>query len=501
MARLPDVDRGQRLLTFGFIALIAAIFIAALFSCTSDGQLGHFSAKRTIRAELAGAPNIVVVILDDANEAQTLTRLSKTKQRLTALGVNILTFSNAYCSTPLCAASRATLLTGKYARETGVHFNDAINGGAPAFVAGGTDQDTIATRLSASGYDAALVGKYMNAYDSIVPPIGPPGFGYARAMYSPNDGYFGYSMATQSGSISSKGHAEADYSTDVWLSRSLTVVQQATAAPFLLWLALSTPHEPAIPAPRHATLYSSQAAPRTPAYANAADKIGKPDWFQGLDWTAAEEADDDAFYRNQLRTLASADEAIVAIVDAVVAAGKIDSTLFVVLSDNGYSHGEHFWAGKGYPYQPAVKTPFVFAAKAPLIPASGERVQLVGNVDIAPTLAEIGGVSPAGMSGVSFASLLAADGAWPREDLLLERRSQNPSGGGTPSNPIPAYLGLVARRSGKLWKYVEIPVGVVNRELYDLTTDPYELVNLAADPAQASLVADLAARLAELVAP
>jgi arylsulfatase A-like enzyme len=45
-------------------------------------------------------------------------------------------------------------------------------------------------------------------------------------------------------------------------------------------------------------------------------------------------------------------------------------------------------------------------------------------------------------------------------------------------------------------KYIEYPDGYV--QLFDLTTDQWELTNLASDPAQAPLVADLHARLARL---
>lgn len=449
---------------------------------------------------MSSQPNIVLVVLDDANAQQLLTRLPLARQALRAQGCNILCFQNAYATTPVCAASRASMLTGNFPRENGVEFNSSspktgVLGGAEAFLESGAYLDTIATRLSAMGYATALCGKYINDFDKDTSPQGPPGWDFFRAFKAPGDGYFKYALMHENGVIEPHGTEQADYSTDVLKLRCVQVVNNSSAAPFFLWFAPSAPHDPAIPATRHATLYSGQALPEPPSYDNPESQIGKPDWLQGLAWTDKQAADEAVCWRNQLRCMAALDEAIVTIINAVVAKGKIADTIFLFTMDNSFSHGEHCWRGKGFAYQPAVRCPIVVAGAPTLVGGEGDRLQLVGNLDLPVTIAALGGGSTEGVSGVSFAPLLMADGPDPRAELFLTRKSLNPSGGGTPANPMPTWRGFVARRAAKLWKFIETPIESFV-ELYDLDADPYELVNVASAPENAALVAELGAALA-----
>lgn len=467
----------------------------AAIACLASFCAAAFGARADER------PNFVLVVVDDASEGQIQKYLPLTKRRFGELGVNVLNLRSAYCTTPLCSPSRASLLTGQYAHTTGVHFNEGPAGGAGAFAASGADRDTIATRLRRAGYDTAMVGKYMNSYDELPGPYVPPGWDYWRVIHGlGSGGFFNYTIATELGALTRYGSSDADYSTDVFKQRAIRFLQSAGDRPFFLALSPTAPHEPAIPATRHRSMYPFLAgAPRPPNYANPADKIGKPDWVQGLSWTAQNAADDDAFFVNQARTLAAVDEMMVEIVNGLEARGELGNTIFFFATDNGYSHGEHFWRGKATAYEPSVKTSLVIASRS-RVPAGGaERPQLAGLIDVAATVYDLAGETGGPpIAGVSLAPVLDSDDVWPREDLLVERRSKNPSGDGTPANPVPSWNGLVARRDGRMWKYLELAAGVVNRELYDLTGDPYELVNVASDPERAGLVAELSLRIREL---
>ena len=113
----------------------------------------------------------------------------------------------------------------------------------------------------------------------------------------------------------------------------------------------------------------------------------------------------------------------------------------------------------------------------------------VSDVDLAPTFAEIAGVTPATpVDGRSILPLLQGQtGGWPT-DLLIRGFNETNDRGYPPS-----YWGLRTDR----FKYIEtVLTGEV--ELYDLASDPYELTNVAEQPEYADTRAQLAQRLAEL---
>lgn len=445
-------------------------------------------------------PNFVIVLLDDATDFQMRRYLPQVRRKLLDAGLRIVDFKNAFDTTPLCCPSRTSLLTGRYAHTTGIKFNEEPEGGAVTFTEEGLDADTIATRLGAQGYATALVGKYLNGYDKIPGPHVPPGWDFWRAIYTPGTGgYRNYALATEAKNLIAYGAADADYSTDVFRQWAVRFLRKTGGRPFLLYLAPSAPHEPAIHASRHAGVHPEvTAAPRPPSYATFLDRAGKPEWVQNADWTAAEMAEDDALYASQVKTLAAVEEMVGGVIDQLAEQSLLADTVFVILSDNGYSHGEHFSKGKGDEYDPSVRTALAIASKS-FVPQNQERFEIAANIDVAPTLAELAGLPPdPTVEGVSLAPLLSPGGALARTDLLLERWSKNPSGDGTPANPVPTWDAVVAWRGGRLWKYVELAAGANDRELYDLKGDPYELANLVSGPEHAALVAELSARLAAL---
>ena len=131
---------------------------------------------------------------------------SQVGRLLAAQGV---TFINAFATTPLCCPSRSSILTGLYTHNHGVVGNFPPIGGAPRFV----DTSTIATWLERSGYRTALIGKYLNAYNQLLPfPHRPPGWTTWRAFKVPQ--YTNYTLVEDSTQVLF-GSATTDYSTDV----------------------------------------------------------------------------------------------------------------------------------------------------------------------------------------------------------------------------------------------------------------------------------------------
>lgn len=423
-------------------------------------------------------PNIVMILTDD-QRFDTI-GLTHSVDGVTPVMPNVLNelanhgvrYENSFVTTALCAPSRSSLLAAKYAHTTGVHDNGGTDGGFTAF----DDTSTVAVWLRAAGYRTGLYGKYINGYNAAA-PYTPPGWDEWHAFE--NVAYFNYTL-DENGVEVAFGAADADYSTDVLRDRAVQFIHDsAGATPFFLYFAPKAPHGPATPAPRHAGSFSG-VPPWRPLNYNEADVTDKPAWLQGIaPWGASTMATHDTFNRMQLECLQAVDEAVEAIMQALRDTGQDRNTLVMFASDNGYSWGSHRWEPKQCPYEECMRVPLIirYPALAPL-PRVESGFGL--NIDYGETFAELAGAIPdPGVDGRSMVRLIdGTEPAW-RNDFLEEHWS------GT----IPD----LAQVRGVPWKYTEYLTG--ENELYDETADPFELTNVVTDPANASVVSGLAARL------
>ena len=85
------------------------------------------------------------------------------------------------------------------------------------------------------------------------------------------------------------------------------------------------------------------------------DLSDKPRWVRNNN---NPDGDDDTV-RHQLQTLQSVDRSFADIVDKLRALGKLDNTLIVFASDNGYLWGEHGLWGKNKSYEESAEVPFI----------------------------------------------------------------------------------------------------------------------------------------------
>ena len=124
-----------------------------------------------------------------------------------------MTFSKAYVSNPLCCPSRATIMRGQYAHNTGVWDNvNGTDGGWQGYRSnnGNNENDNIATSLHKAGYRTALIGKYLNEYTNTT--YKPPGWDKWFATFTFD--YFNYDV-NDNGTIRHFGTTESAYLTDV----------------------------------------------------------------------------------------------------------------------------------------------------------------------------------------------------------------------------------------------------------------------------------------------
>ena len=412
-------------------------------------------------AEAQTRPNVVLVLTDD-QRWDTLNVMPTVQSRLAARGV---TFENAFVVNPICCPSRASTLTGRYSHSTGVYNNGGPYGGWPAFRT--REGSTIATWLRAGGYRTGFFGKYLNNYGG---PFVPPGWARWVAFSPPNvENYYSYRLNVD-GTLVDYGTDPADYSTDVLAGEASSFIRSAGAQPLFVLFAPFAPHGPPTPAPRHEGVFSSIPPWRPPGY-NEPDVADKPSWVRSLASLAPEEeAAGDDFRQGQLESLLAVDDAVGELLDALVDTGRLDETLVVFTSDNGYLWGEHRWQTKVVPYDESIRVPLVVRYDG-VTPAAARSSRVVANIDLAPTFAAVGGVGAPGAEGRSFLSLLANPNAAWRPDVLVENRQS------ASAPQVPSYC--VVRNATHT--YVQYATG--EEEIYDAAADPGQLQNLARNPA------------------
>ena len=454
-------------------------------------------------ADAAPQPNIVVVMIDDANPHDGRLWSAETMPNLNELIVERgIRFTDFHGEVPLCGPSRASLLTGQHAHNSGGNSNN------------GEQLDvstTIATELSEAGYHTAYVGKYLNGYKRFSPDkYDPPGWDEFDVINSNQGKYFWYQIRDRDGNITQHKTAEEDYSTDVIADIAVKRIRQAPDdEPLFALIAPYTPHEPNLPAPRHeGDKRCRDLEPWSPPNYDEEDVSDKPAYIQ----KEKPLADDGFDLTAHCESLLAVDEMIGRVGRTLEQEGRLDDTVFVFIGDNGMTWGEHRRTAKVSPY--ATPMPAYVAWPAGRGSEARADATTLSMIDFAPTFCELGGCSmgpyPNGQEaadGLSFASLLADEPLpYLRESLL----HTVPSGG---DRPVWWSIRTTEDHPDGRWHYIENRDGF--RELYDISGglcyewaegdpgDPCEMENLLAGgaaPEMEALAESLSAELAELKA-
>jgi arylsulfatase A-like enzyme len=479
--------------------LVCVACLAAGCGAPTTTSPGSTVTDEAATASTPSRPNILYILTDD----MAVTDLQYMPKTLELLGAQGVTFENFFVSMALCCPSRACMLRGQYPHNTQIVGNNRPDGGFGKFHQLGLEESTIAVWLQDAGYNTALFGKYLNGYPgSMGKEYIPPGWTewYSAVEGSAYDQY-NYTL-NENGALVSYGDAPEEYGTDVYAAKAMDFMSRSIAQgePFFAYVSVYAPHDPATPAPRHENLFADLTLPRPPSF-NEGDMSDKP---QGLRENGAlthgNNNNLERLYRKRIQSLQAVDEMVANFVTQLDALGQLDNTYIVFTSDNGYHLGEHrLPQGKNTPYEEDIRVPLL--VRGPDMPAGEVVDALTGNIDLAPTFAEWGGISaPDFVDGRSLVPLLQSvpridNPTFPwRDAFLLERGSQSSQTSinvpATPSatleapdspfdrSPAVNYVGL---RTAD-YTYIEYANGEI--ELYDLRADPYQLQNIAstADP-------------------
>ncbi|MCC7020347.1 MAG: sulfatase-like hydrolase/transferase [Ardenticatenales bacterium] len=443
----------RRLVGFGFGTVVLALAVSGAAALpvahAHGGRTAALASRETTRwattsttmtstttsssaAPTDAPPNIVLILADDLDTDLGTMARDYTPNIHRLIADQGATLADYYVTDSLCCPSRTTYLRGQYTHNHGVYTNGGATGGYERMVPLGLESSTLATWLQAAGYRTALIGKYINGYplegdDTHVPA------GWSE-WFSPSAGnpYGSYNYTlNENGTLVRYGRTPADHITDVLADKADAFLAAAPApaeAPFFAFITPYAPHAPADPAPRHAALLPDLQAPRGGSY-DEADVSDKPAALAARPpLTSRQMTAGDEIYRKRVLSMMAVDEMVARLIATLEASGQLANTYVIFTSDNGFHIGQHrLPQGKQTAYEEDIHVPFYIRGPG-ITPGTVVENVLAGNVDIAPTLAELGGAAvPDFVDGRSLAPYLngtpgdiAAAGPW-RQAFLVEQ--------------------------------------------------------------------------------
>ena len=437
-------------------------------------------------AAAADRPNLLFVLSDDQRNDFLGSAGHPFLQtpHLDALAERGTRFENAFVTTSICAASRATILTGLY--ETGHGFTF----GTPPLEA-----DELAASYPAllrqAGYRTGFFGKFGVAIADQVQGRGLNGSGpWQDRMFDE------FAAINRNPYFKTQPDGTLRHTSDLIGDRGVAFIESAAGGdgkrqPWCLSISFNAGHAEDWDRTRHypypfaeAGLYENADIPeplvsrdfweRLPAFFHRSMHRERYAWR----WDTPEKYRHN--YRNYCRLLTGMDRNVGRLVDAIDRTGQRGQTVVVFIGDNGYYAGSRGFAGKWSHYEESLRVPLLIAGPGTQRDAVSPATVL--NLDIAPTILDFAGINPpASYQGTSLRSLAAGESPddW-RTDFYIEHRMDR--------FDIPQYEGVRGPRF-KYARYVNELTdpdgdGVFTGEfLHDRDTDPQERRNLATDPA------------------
>jgi len=411
------------------------------------------------------APNVLVLYVDDMgwNDLGCYGNDYHLTPAIDALCRAGMRFTSAYAPAPVCAPSRASLLTGRDVLGHGIYcVNEPERGHAEARAFESPPNrtrlpltiPTMADVLQAAGYRTGCYGKWHLGHDGVdVSPWHPRNRGFEQAIQTRSPSgkrrYFYPDFSTIPAVPIAPGRHISDFVTDA----AIDFLSRQDERPFFLFVPYFSVHGP---------------------------RQAKPQTLQAFAERQPRRASDDPVFGAMHADL---DAAIARLLTHLRELGLEDDTLVVFTSDNGANRrydNAPLRQGKGWLYEGGIRVPMIVRWPGE-VDAGGDCDAPVSAIDLLPTLCQIAGAeTPADCDGLDLSALLRdgdATAFWSRE-LAWH---------------YPVY-GLY-RDDG----FRKGPMSAVRRGrfklLYHYESDRVELFDVVADPAEAH---DLAPQQPEL---
>lgn len=493
--------------------LLLALLIA---SCQSGDE-----ARAVKVTKPAERPNVIYIMADDLT-TQAISAYGDIYQdiaptpNMDRLAREGMLFQNVLCTNAICGPSRAAILTGDYSNVNGYYKNES----------GGqfdTTKWTFPQEFQRNGYQTALFGKWHLGTD----PVGFDNYKFHAA--AGQQGHYWDPVYNHNGKrVKEEGYA-TNLSTDFamnWLEN-----ERATDQPFLMLLQYKAPHRPWEPDRKYEQLWEDVEMPYPSTFNDdyagreltAGDtemtmehfsrrdmKLPRPEGLKGRDrikWdfygTKNEEivkpdgmTDEEArkwryqtYIKDYLACVKSVDDNIGRVLEYLDANGLTDNTMIVMTSDQGFYLGDHGFFDKRFIYEESLRMPFIVRYPK-MVAAGSENTELIANIDFAPTLLAAAGIrTEQPMHGRSFLPTLAGQELKKWRDGVYYHYYEFPFW-----HHVQPHYGIRTDRYTLAHFYYNID----QWELYDLESDPDQVVNQIDNPEYASVVKQLKKELYDL---
>lgn len=408
-------------------------------------------------------PNIIFILTDDQRWDELGYAGNDILQtpNMDQLAHDGVYFSHAFVTTPICAASRASIATGLYERSHGFTF------GMPPlrkeFI-----EISYFNKLKEAGYYTGFLGKFGMSFEN---SMDEELFDVYDAYYS--DFYF--RLAGKGGT----SHAYLTYITGEKAERFIDEVPRDR--PFCLSISFNAPHaedrspDQYIYPKNLAHLYTDTEIPE-PVLGENFYYLQQPEfvrtgmnrirWLWRFDTPEKYQNMVKAYYR----MITAVDQVLGRLRSQLKRNKLADNTIIILMGDNGYFLGERGFAGKWLLYDNSIRVPLIIYD--PRNAANGHNVDKIAlNIDISPTILDLANINiPEIIQGRSLTPFLKGEVRDWRNSFFCEHLFDNPF--------IPKSEGIRTTQ-WKYFRYIEHPG---SEELYDLVKDPLETNNLAGNP-------------------
>ena len=383
------------------------------------------------KAAAPAKPNIILILADDLgyNDIGIQGCKDIPTPNIDSIGRSGIRFTQGYVSCPLCAPSRAGLMTGRYQQRFGFEHNPGPENRAEDDFGLPLAEPTLAERLKKLGYATGMIGKWHLGFKDAFRPTKrgfDEFFGFLSGAHPYMPGRTGAQNPILRGSAPVE---EQEYLTDAFAREAVSFVDRHKSVPFFLYLPFNAVH-----APMEATeKYLAR--------------------FKDIQ---------DSRRRTHAAMLAALDDAVGAVMGRVRAAGLEEKTLVIFLGDNGgptqqtTSSNAPLRGFKAQVLEGGIRIPFLMQWKSS-IPAGKVEDRPVISLDIHPTAAAAAGA--------------AIDPAWKLDGVNLLPYSA----GGRSGMPHETLFWRMepqwAVRHGNLKL---LSTGAEREALFDLSVDPGE---------------------------
>ena len=436
-------------------------------------------------------PNIVVIMADQLAPHFTGAyghAVAKTPN-IDALAARGMRFDAAYCNSPLCAPSRFAFMSGQLISRIAAYDNASE---FPASI------PTFAHYLRQAGYRTCLSGKMHfvgpdqkhGFQDRITTDIYPSDFAWTpdwEAHDERIDKWY-HNMQTVKESGVAVATFQTDYDDEVefaarrWLIDRGRDSAAGSPQPFCMVASFIHPHDPYVAMPEWWDLYDNLPIdmPETELALDDQDPFSRR-VMDGIEASYVPLTDEEVHRarRAYLANVSYFDSKVGAVVKALSDIGELDNTIVIVTADHGDMLGERgLWYKMNF-FEHSARVPLIMAGPGV---ANGSAPNACSLIDLLPTFLEIAGHREALGQQIDGRTLMPlARGEHDDVDEAIAEYCAE-------MTPSPVFM----IRRGPL-KYIHCDVDPP--QLYDLSCDPQERLNVAADPAYAAAAKEFAAEV------